>query len=122
MRSAHGMLLLAGLLLGACEEGKPITPPPAEERPSTTPATETPPSPAPKASPTPPAAQPSVHGATGVGDTAPAPERAPPKAAPAAAATTEWEKRDGGRPGELPRGMELGSVPDAGTRADAGTR
>jgi hypothetical protein len=115
MRRALGLLVLAGLVLGGCEDGKPLTPPPAEERPSAPPAAETPPTPAPAASPTPPPAQPSTHGATGVGDTAPAPERAPPKAVPVPA-SNDWGKREGQRPGEVPKGMETGSAPDASPR------
>jgi len=114
MRSALGLLVLAGLILGGCEDGKPITPPPAEERPSVPPAAETPPTPAPTASPTPPAAQPSTHGATGVGTATPAPERAPPTAVPPPAAK-DWEKREG-RLGDVPRGMEVKSASDAGPR------
>jgi hypothetical protein len=117
MRSAAGLLVLASLILGGCEDGKPITPPPAEERPSAPSAAETPPAPVPTASPTPPPAQPSTHGATGVGDTAPAPERAPPKVVPPPAANAhEWGKREGQSPGDMPRGMELGSASDAGPR------
>jgi hypothetical protein len=106
MRSALGMLLLVALFSGGCEDGKPITPQPAAE---------TPPTPTPAASPTPPAAQPSTHGATGVGDTAPAPERAPPKAVPPPV-SNDWGKREGQPTGEVPRGMELGSTSDAGPR------
>jgi hypothetical protein len=114
MRRALGLLVLA-LILGGCEDGKPITPPPAEERPSAPPAAETPPTPAPTVTPTPPPAQPTMHGATGVGDTAPAPERAPPQAVPPPAAN-DWGKREGQRLGDVPRGMEAGSATDAGPR------
>jgi hypothetical protein len=54
-----GPLSLACLLLMGCEEKKPAPPPPAEVRPTAT--------------------RPSQHGATGVGDTEPAPVLVPPK-------------------------------------------
>lgn len=107
MRSAVGMLLLTGLLLGGCEEGKLVTP---------SSAAEAPPSPAPMASPEPAEAPRKVHGATGVGDTAPAPERAPPQGATPPASANPWERREGARPGELPRGVAAGAGADAGVR------
>lgn len=105
MRRALGMLLLS-LLLGGCEEGKPVTPPSAPEAP---------PPAAPAESPPPSQPRPSVHGATGVGGTEPVPERAPPRTPPPASANA-WERREGQRPGEMPRGVEAGSAGDAGVR------
>jgi len=100
MRTALGSLLLAGLLLGGCEDGKPVTP---------SPATESPPAPAAAESPTPPAVRP-PHGATGVGDPAPVPERAPPKA-DAQPAPTEWGKPGNPRPPESQGRSRDGGAP-----------
>jgi hypothetical protein len=108
MRSAFAKLLLAGLLLGGCEDGKPVAPPPAPGSPPAQPAAENPPAPAAAESPTPPAVRP-PHGATGVGDTAPAPERAPPPKGATPPAPTEWGKPGSPRPPEL-----------EGRRVDAG--
>lgn len=109
MRTALGSLLLAGLLLGGCEDGKPVTSAPATESPPAKPAAETPPAPAAAESPTQPEVRP-PHGATGVGDTTPAAEREPPKAVPTPPpAPTEWGKPGSPRPPELE-----GRRPDAG--------
>ena len=115
MRSAIAPFLLAGLLLAGCEDGKPVTAPSAPESPPAKPTEERPAAPAAAAeSPTPPEARP-AHGATGVGDTAPVPEREPPKATTAAPAPTEWGKPGLPRPPELEgRRMDAGVVPPPG--------
>jgi hypothetical protein len=102
VRNALGQLLLAAFLLGGCEDNKLVTPPPAET-PTQAPPTQA----APQAASAPEAPQPTPHqhGATGVGDTAPVPERAPPKA-PNVPTASDW-----GRQGSM----------DAGTAADAGS-
>ncbi len=82
MRNALGPLL-AALLLAGCEDNKLLTPP-AAQPPPTAPA----PAPAP-ASPAPVAPKP-AHGATGVGDTAPVTELAPPKPPPSG-----WGQKSG---------------------------
>lgn len=110
MRNALRPLLLATFLLTACEDGKPVTPAP-EEKP--TPAAPAEPVPPPA---TPPAEAPRVHGATGVGDTAPAPERQPPKTANPSG---DWGQKSGTDGGSASDGgtarQQLGDV-DLGAR------
>ena len=99
MRNALGQLLLATLLLAGCEDNKLITPPPAETPTQAKPTEASPP----QASPTP--AAPRQHGATGVGDTAPVSELAPPKAPSVPPTTNEWGRKSG---------VDAGTAPDAG--------
>jgi hypothetical protein len=99
VRNALRPLLLATFLLTGCEDGKPVTPAPEEK-----------PTPAAPAEPVPPPATlpsdaPRVHGATGVGDTAPAPERQPPTGASQPPSVSEWGQKSG---------ADGGSAPDAG--------
>ncbi|WP_224242163.1 hypothetical protein [Hyalangium gracile] len=98
MRKALG-LWVAALLLVGCEDNKLITPPPTEA-PKPTAPTEAAPTEA-----SPPPAAPKVHGATGVGDTEPAPERGPPKPGQVAPTASEWGRK---------------SDADGGTATDAG--
>jgi hypothetical protein len=123
MRSAIAPLLIAGLLLGGCEDGKPVTAPPAPESPpAAKPAAEPPASPAPAAAenPTPPEtpaapAAPGVHGATGVGSDAPVAERQSPKDAGVPPAPTEW-----GQPGTVRPADQQGRTRDGGVRPPPG--
>lgn len=119
MRSAIAPLLIAGLLLGGCEDGKPVTAPPAPESPpAAKPAVESPAEPAPAAAapetPAAPAA-PGVHGATGVGSDAPVAERQSPKDAGVPPAPTEW-----GAPGTVRPAEQQGRGGDGGVRPPPG--
>ena len=100
MRNALRPLLLATFLLTGCEDGKPVTPA-SEEKPTPVAPAEPVPPPA-----TPPSGAPRVHGATGVGDTAPAPERQPSQAGNQPPSAKEWGKTSG---------ADGGSASDAGT-------
>jgi hypothetical protein len=114
MRSALGPLLLAGLLLGGCEDGKPVTSAPAVENPPAPSAAESPLTPSAAESP-PPSEVKRPHGATGVGDTAPVPERAPPKGT-APPNPSEWGKPGLPRPAELERRDLAAGTPSDGGR------
>lgn len=109
MRNALGQLLLAAFLLGGCEDNKPITPPPAETPTQAKPTQARPP---PEASPP----SPHTHGATGVGDTAPAPERAPSNA-PNMSKTGGWAQRGTADAGTAP---DAGSSPQLDDREEGG--
>ncbi len=101
MRNTLGQLLLAAFLLGGCEDNKLVTPPPAEA-PSQAQPTQASPT---QATLTPDASAPAphMHGATGVGNTEPAPERAPAKA-PDVPTASAWGQKGSADAGTAPDG------------------
>lgn len=104
MRNALGQLLLAVFLLGGCEDNKLVTPPPAEPPSQAKPSQANPTQPSPTPEATPPA--PHMHGATGVGDTAPAPERAPAKTSNDSSPSGWTQKADAGTASDAGAGRQ----------------